>query len=194
MTIGRPKQFDADKVVSNAMNQFWIGGYFSTSLQDLLACTDLSKSSLYQSFGNKEQLFIRCLEQYEQYTDEMLKALLHETDSGIDFIRLLLDSVIDEANMPEPKGCLLLNTVNEQLGNESDITEAVNRGLATVKKNINLALEQAKVEGELSSDVSSDQMSDYIMTTISGLRTFVKAGADRSSLEKVVDLVMTTLK
>jgi AcrR family transcriptional regulator len=57
MNRGRPRIFDPDLVLENAMQLFWSKGYEATSLQDLLATTGLSKSSLYESFGNKQRLF-----------------------------------------------------------------------------------------------------------------------------------------
>lgn len=194
MKIGRPRQFDTDKAVSNAMNQFWTGGYFATSLQDLLDCMRLSKSSLYQSFGNKEQLFVRCIQHYEHQLDQMLKAKLENASSGIEFVRTLIDSVIDEAEKTNPKGCLLVNTANELAGREEAIAQAVTHGLNTIKSNLRVALEQARDEGDISTDTDLEQASDYLVAGISGLRTMVKAGADRESLSKVADLLMKTLK
>ena len=61
MTLGRPKSFDPEVAVQNALECFWSNGFEATSLQDLLQCTGLSKSSLYESFGSKQTLFELCL-------------------------------------------------------------------------------------------------------------------------------------
>ncbi len=61
MSIGRPLQFDPEQVLDAAMQVFWASGYDATSLQDLLQAMRLSKSSFYQTFGSKQQLFERCL-------------------------------------------------------------------------------------------------------------------------------------
>lgn len=194
MTIGRPKQFDAERAVSMATEQFWRGGYFATSLQDLLDCMKLSKSSLYQSFGNKEQLFVHCLEHYQQELDLTLNAMLERAPSGLTFVKNLLDSVITEADIAEPKGCLLVNTANELAGREAAIARAVKRGLETIKSNLKQALERAKRDGELPADSDLDQLSDFLVAGISGLRTMVKAGASKEKLEKVADLLFASLK
>lgn len=194
MNIGRPRQFDAEKAVASAMNQFWTEGYFATSLQDLMGCMSLSKSSLYQSFGNKERLFVQCIKHYELQLDQMLKARMANASSGLEFMRSLIDSVIAEAENPNPRGCLLVNTANELAGREEAIAQAVSHGLIKIKTNLKTALVRARDEGDIAADTDLDQASDYFVAGISGLRTMVKAGADRESLSKVADMMMQTLK
>ena len=194
MTIGRPRQFDTDKALDKAMNQFWSGGYTATSLQHLLDCTKLSKSSLYQTFGNKEKLFVRCLEHYQQHIDDLLKDMLAVSTSGLAFIESLVEMVIDEADASRPRGCLLVNTANELASKEAEIAQAVKRGLDTIKLNLKSALQQARQEGDISDDKDLDQLSDYLVTGISGLRTMVKAGASKESLKNVADLLLKTLR
>ncbi|HIL78767.1 MAG TPA: TetR/AcrR family transcriptional regulator, partial [Methylococcales bacterium] len=104
----------------------------------------LSKSSLYQSFGNKEALLISCIDHYQTAFNQKLSELLKASTSGLGFIAQLLESVIREANGRERKGCLLVNTVNELGTNEPIITAAIDRGFNAVHVTINKALAQAR--------------------------------------------------
>ena len=61
-SVGRPREFDEDAVLTAAMDAFWRQGYEATSLSDLCACTGLHKGSLYQAFGGKHELFMKSLE------------------------------------------------------------------------------------------------------------------------------------
>ena len=58
------KQFDVGVALDAAMVQFWRAGYADTSLDDLSRTTGLNRSSLYSSFGDKESLYLRCLDRY----------------------------------------------------------------------------------------------------------------------------------
>lgn len=116
MAIGRPRQFDEGKSLNAAMMQFWRHGYASTSMQDLLNATGLSKSSLYQSFGNKSKLFSSCLVHYQHWLILDLEQQLSSSSSGFQFIENLLVMVISEASAPQRNGCLLVNTANELAG------------------------------------------------------------------------------
>jgi hypothetical protein len=114
----------------------------------------LSKSSLYQSFGNKEALLISCIDHYQTAFNQKLSELLKASTSGLGFIAQLLESVIREANGRERKGCLLVNTVNELGTNEPIITAAIDRGFNAVHVTINKALAKAVVEGDLSKNAN----------------------------------------
>ncbi len=194
MTIGRPRQFNADKAIAQATQQFWRGGYSATSLQNLLDCMSLSKSSLYQSFGNKETLFISCIDNYQITFNQELSALLKSSTSGLKFIEQLLESVIQEVNSIERKGCLLVNTANELGAKDPIITAAIERGFNAVSVTIKKALESAVSEGDLPKNVNLDDLSAYLVVGISGLRTMVKAGDDYEKLYRVTQVLLNSLK
>ena len=61
---GRLLGYDPDEILEITMNLFWTNGYNSTSLEDILNAANISKSSFYHMFGNKQQLFERCLSRY----------------------------------------------------------------------------------------------------------------------------------
>ena len=50
----RPRSFDQYAVVNAAMQAFWSGGLATTSVDELLQATGLARSSLYNSFGNRD--------------------------------------------------------------------------------------------------------------------------------------------
>lgn len=193
MNIGRPRQFDTDEALARATEQFWLGGYNATSLQDLLDCMKLSKSSLYQSFGNKETLFVKCIENYQASFNKQLSVSLERSSSGIVFIKQLLESVIQEANNTERKGCLLVNTANELGANDPVITAALDRGFNSVRIIIKKALNKAALEGDLSTKSDLDDLSHYLVVGISGLRTMVKAGVKHKRLRNVSDILLKSL-
>lgn len=193
MNIGRPRQFNADEALTRATEQFWLGGYNATSLQDLLDCMQLSKSSLYQSFGNKQTLFVNCIENYQASFNKQLSDALERSNSGIVFIEQLLESVIQEANNNERKGCLLVNTANELGANDPVITAAIERGFNSVRMIIKQALDKAALDGDLSTKSDLDDLSHYLVVGISGLRTMVKAGIKYKRLRNVSDILLKSL-
>ena len=85
-------QFDKDSILDKTIMLFWQQGYHGTSMQDVTATTGLKPGSLYNSFGNKEQLFIASLERYAQRSaDKMKLAMSYGTGEGI--VMLLTDMV-----------------------------------------------------------------------------------------------------
>lgn len=74
MSCGRPRTFDPNLVLKNALQLFWNQGYEATNLQDLMQATNLSKSSLYGSFGNKQNLFEAAFTHYFDSRAELMLA------------------------------------------------------------------------------------------------------------------------
>ena len=194
MAIGRPRQFDEDKSLNAAMLQFWKYGYASTSMQDLLGATHLSKSSLYQSFGNKSKLFSSCLDRYQQQLIADLEQQLSTSPSGMPFIENLLDRVISEVASSQRKGCLLVNTANELAGLDREIAKAVERGFSKIRNVIARALIKAQQSHEISKEMDVETMADFLVSGISGLRTMVKSGASHERLKCVSDMLLMSLK
>ncbi len=193
MNAGRPREFKTEQVIEAAMQQFWRAGYEATSLQDLLEVMHLSKSSLYQTFGSKHELFLRSIDFYQQsLVDEIYKSLSNSRTSKA-FLKQLLENVIAEAASNKKKGCLLVNTVNELSHRDKTVSKAVLIAFRNVANVIRLAIEQGKKEGTIKTAVSTETLVDYIITNISGLRTMAKSGADKSRLASVVNIIMKTV-
>ncbi len=193
MNAGRPREFKTEQVIEAAMQQFWRAGYEATSLQDLLEVMHLSKSSLYQTFGSKHELFLRSIDFYQQsLVDEIYKSLSNSRTSKA-FLKQLLENVIAEAASKKKKGCLLVNTVNELSHRDKTVSKAVLIAFRNVENVIRLAVEQGKKEGTIKTAVSTETLVDYIINNISGLRTMAKSGADMARLTSIVNIIMKTV-
>jgi len=112
------------------MHLFWSHGYEATSLQDLLRGMRLSKSSFYQGFGGKKELFIRCIDHYHNNMSDTLAGLLLKARSGKIFIEKLLLNAAAEARQPDHlrRGCLLMNTVAEFAQKDRQVAKHVADG------------------------------------------------------------------
>ncbi len=191
MPAGRPLSFDPDQALGSATAAFWARGYEASSLQDLLVATGLSKSSLYQQFGGKAQLFDRCLVHYTAQMEQVLRQLLAHAPSGQAFIQMMLTQVISEP--PPAKGCLIFNTASEFGQSDAAVAGRIRHSLARFRDLFLLALEQDRSVGLLASDADTEALADYLMTAIGGLRTMVKMGADARSLKATVAIVLRSL-
>lgn len=63
-----------EKIVLAAMELFWLKGYNSTSVADLLSRTQLNSGSLYHAFPSKQDVLIGVLEAYRDGIHEQLLA------------------------------------------------------------------------------------------------------------------------
>jgi TetR/AcrR family transcriptional repressor of nem operon len=130
MNLGRPLEFNPDKAIDAAVEVFWCKGYEATSMTDLLEAMELSKSSLYQTFGSKRQLFERCLIRYADWLSAKMIKELADAESGRSFIEHTFIEVANSAREPEgAKGCLIANSANEFGQREPELAIPVADGL-----------------------------------------------------------------
>ena len=94
--VGRPREFDEERVLEAAMNAFWNKGYEATSLAELCRVTGLNKGSLYQAFGDKHQLFMRALHHYADMEYREVMAAAMQFDSPLARIRAVVRKICDD--------------------------------------------------------------------------------------------------
>lgn len=176
------------------MQRFWGQGYGGTSLQDLLEAMHLSKSSLYQAFGDKERLFRRCLERYTEQIAGGLRNLLAKAPNGLAFVAAFLRSVVDEARSRNgARGCLLMNTATEFSQREPVIATAVTKALDELRSVLVEAVRGGQSDGSIATGRDPMVLAGYLMTSMGGLKAQAKAGVDAKSLEAIVQVVLSAL-
>lgn len=189
--MGRPRQFDELAALDAATEIFWSQGFEATSLKDLLDGMALSKSSLYETFTNKEALFRRCLDHYADRLVAALDADLSRAKSGLCFVEGVLRGVGGQTRAgAERRGCLVMNSAAEFGQREPDIAQLITRHTKRFEAIFARALEQAKQERLVSPTMDGAATSKFLVCTLSGLKTMVKAGAKRRAVEDMVDVAM----
>lgn len=193
-TIGRPLEFDPEIALDAAMNLFWSKGYEHASMQDLLGAMNLSKSSLYQAFGGKQQLFRRCLARYaDQFAGQLYQGLA-AAPSGRRFIEEFFHSVLDDvAGTFDPRGCLVMNTASEFAQSEPEIAQDVAKSVERFRGALQAAVERAQHEGDIAPERDSRALAAYLVSSMSGLKVQAKAGADANTLKSIIELVLKAL-
>ncbi|PCI21847.1 MAG: hypothetical protein COB62_02440 [Piscirickettsiaceae bacterium] len=193
--IGRPLEFNPELAVKSAMELFWRNGYEATSLQNLISSMHLSKSSFYQTFHSKHALFQRCIQSYQSMLADSFLQQLNTAPSSKFFITSVFQNIADEAaGSTVPKGCLLMNTANEFSQNDPEISKMVLSSIESLINIFELAVTQSQQQGEIPIDKNPRSTAVYLVSSISGLRNMIKAGAERKTVDDIILLTLTVLE
>ncbi|WP_344470294.1 TetR/AcrR family transcriptional regulator [Nonomuraea monospora] len=187
--MARPRKFEEDRAVEAAMRAFWDAGYEATSTQDLCAATGLGRSSIYNTFASKRDLFERAL---RHYMDERNARLAELMDGGLPIkekIRTVLWWSV-EPDPADPAGCLVVNSLVELGPRDPEIADILRRDTETRVRIVRTAIEAARTRGELSADHDPLALAHFLTTTVSGLRVAARGGADRATLESIADTAL----
>ncbi len=176
------------------MELFWRKGYEATSLQDLLAAMGLSKSSFYQTFKSKRALFQACIRHYRQLLGQDLARRMEQAGSGKAFLQNLFYGLAAETcGAGARKGCLLMNTASEFAQSDPKIAAAVAQGIESLRGIFEAAIHQSQQHGEIAADKEARALAVYLVSSMSGIKNMIKAGADGETVRGIADLTLCIL-
>jgi len=192
--IGRPIQFDPDIALESAMQLFWSKGYNPSSLQMLIEAMGISKSSFYQVFKSKHNLFCECIELYAQQKMDDMESELSHANSGREFIQAYFHNILEEAVVSDmPRGGLLSNTANELSQSDEKVALLVCKGFEGIISFFELVLKQAQQQGDIGLNKDARILAVYLVNNVSGLRVMIKSGMSSEQLKHVVEIVLHNL-
>lgn len=177
------------------MRVFWASGYDAASTRDLLEAMQISRSSLYQAFGNKEQLFLEALRRYREALIERLERRLEAAPSAMAFLEGLFMETAEEAGSERAAlGCLIFNSATE-LGQRGDPpSDHARQSLAAITGLFQRAVCRAQAEGDIAPEREPEGLAIYLTMAMAGLRTLLKSGADRERARQAVALLLVSLR
>ncbi|MCK2217419.1 TetR/AcrR family transcriptional regulator [Actinomadura sp. ATCC 31491] len=182
--MARPRKFEEGRAVEAAMRAFWRAGYEATSTEDLCAATGLGRSSIYNTFTGKRELFLRAL---RHYMDERDAALVELMDGELP-IREKVATVLGWAVEPDPgdpAGCLVVNSMIELAPRDDDVAELLRRDNDLRTRILRAAFEDARARGELGPGKDPLALARFVVATVSGLRVLARGGAGGAALASV---------
>ena len=194
MPRGRPRQFDTEQALSQAMNLFWQQGYQGTSLDDLSKRMGVTKPSLYAAFGDKEQLFLKAFDRYSQvYGGRVRQAVAAQTDV-YEAVKAYLNTIADIlSDVDNPAGCMWVNSTIEchHLGEiiERKIIEHKARSEAVLYDR----LRQAQIEGQIPIEEDIQALARFFSSVGNAMAVIAKVHPDPIRIRQMVEIAMRAM-
>ncbi|MUG92369.1 TetR family transcriptional regulator [Scytonema sp. UIC 10036] len=192
--MARPREFDTDKALANAMYAFWQKGYCATSLEDLEAKMGLKRQSIYYAFGDKRTLFLRALKLYREQGLAFVREQLNRFDSpkqAIDeTVRLLARGTLIDGKRC---GCFIAKSALELADCDSDVAAEVKYMSNRLEEYFIEVIEQGQQCGEVSKLHSSSSLAKFIVNSINGLRILEKTQPSNEEIEHLISVVLSVL-
>ncbi|TDE10624.1 TetR/AcrR family transcriptional regulator [Jiangella asiatica] len=192
--MARPKEFDPDHVVDAAMDVFWAGGYAATSTQDLCAGTGLGRSSLYNTFTSKHELYEQALRRYGERTRADQAELLERSGPVRAIIRdFLLEAVDRQLADPSRRGCLALNAAVEIGGADAVVADLTRADFDAIVDTMRALIERGQRTGELAPGRDAEALARLVHGALTGIHVVGRVAQDRERLSDIVDALIDSL-
>jgi TetR/AcrR family transcriptional regulator, transcriptional repressor for nem operon len=189
--MARPRVFDPEQALDDAMHLFWERGYTATSTTELTRRMGLNRGSLYHAFGDKRELFLAVLDRYEERGRQRVRELFARPGSAKDALRTMLFGVAhDCTGVDGRKGCLVSNTASEMAPHDAEIAARIERIYRSMERELARAIRRAQAEGEIGSGQDARTLALYLITAMQGLRVIGKTRRSEKQLKQVVALVL----
>jgi TetR/AcrR family transcriptional repressor of nem operon len=175
--MARPAKFDRDAAIESAMHEIWRSGYEATSVKAMSEKLGMTRSSYYNAFGTREDLFKQVLAAYfARSPDRQLY-----DDPGTASIRELLTRTFRaactaRATDPEGRGCMAINALCELAGGpEKELSGIMVKAVLGSARRFEELLNIAVVRGELPKSTDCHAMAMALQSLLVGINTLSKA-------------------
>lgn len=191
--MGRPKQFSDDEVVAGVAAVFSVHGFNGTSVQMLADACSLGKQSLYNSFGDKQTLYLKALDcaaaRFGAVAAEMTAAA-----HGRASIHLFFDFVLGQCGSADPseQACIVSSGLLEGL-QEPSIVEALRSKWERSHALLEAAVRRGQADGSITTEDAPDGLADLLMALMGGLRVSARAIDDPERLSHSINRALSLL-
>lgn len=189
---GRPRTFDRDAALAQAIRLFWRKGYESTSVRDLSDELGVGQPSLYSAFGDKRSFFTEAVVAYDQEHGIFIRAALGEEPLATDALRrILAEAPTRYTRRGLPRGCLL---AGGDIGSDDEEVHAFlsrlrSQSTALISERIAADIDA----GFLPEDTNANGLASYVTTVLNGLAQRARDNATRRELQDIATIAATAL-
>jgi TetR/AcrR family transcriptional repressor of nem operon len=174
--VGRPKEFDPNAALAAAVDLFWAKGFEACSMADLLEEMRINRQSLYDTYGDKQELFMAVLAKYMDRVGSDIQATLANGKTPLARVKNFLKLLADKLTGRSRWGCLLTNTIVELGPHDAKVRKVVSNQWRRLEDALADLFQQAIDEREIRPTENPRQLARLVLTVMQGSIVLSKAG------------------
>ncbi|NML49209.1 TetR/AcrR family transcriptional regulator [Streptomyces sp. R302] len=193
--MARTKEFDPEAALQAALDLFWARGYEATSMADLVEHLGIGRASLYATFGNKHELYLKAMDRYLETRDPRLVEELSAPGPALPAVRALVRRFADEATAEglRQSGCLVTNSAAELAPRDPVVARRVELSWEQVETLLYAALTRARAQGELPEGRDPRTLSRMLLVLLQGIRVVGKASTEPARVRDAAEEALRLL-
>ncbi|GAA1309452.1 TetR/AcrR family transcriptional regulator [Pseudonocardia xinjiangensis] len=187
---GRPRGFDVDEALERALRVFWEQGYEGASLATLTGAMGISTTSMYSTFGNKEELFRKALDRYSEGPSAYLHRALDEPTALGVASAILAGTILTTTRPDNPHGCLGVQgalATSDSGRQVRDLLAAWRDDTCTLVRE---RFARAVDDGDLPPEVDPGLLARLVTTVAYGIAVQAASGVDQEELRAIADAIL----
>jgi len=187
--MARSVEFDEQLAVSRAMDVFWRKGYNGTTMRDLTEAMGINSSSLYNTIGDKHELFIRSL---KHYTESRMKAAIKQLEPIKSPIKAIEKYIQSSAYVitNEADSCLAIKTTFEVASTDKQVQQIIKADNDFTYNLLISLVERAIEKGEIKVSQDAAMLTDYIINHFTGWHESFIIHKDKTRIKKMATFLV----
>ena len=192
---GRPRAFEPETALTQAMDVFWSDGFAATSLDDISAATGLNRPSLYGAFGDKRALYLQAYQQYRKRMNESFGPLFAAREPLRVKLERILTAALDVylSGSDGPRGCFTVLSAASEAIADPDLHSLVGEAIDGTDRAFGRMFAAARAAGELPAATDPRRLARMATATIHTLSIRARARIPRAEILPIIDDAVTTL-
>lgn len=192
--MARIKEFDENEVLDRAVALFWTKGYNGTSAQDIVETLGISRSSLYDTFGDKRTLFLKALQRYRTKMSGAMIQMIEQSTNAAQTIKQIFQNLVNESlDSNVPKGCFMINSTVELAPHDQEIADIIHGNAQDVEDALCAIIKKGQEAGQFTSKANPRSLARFFYNNISGLRVAARSGADKKLMADIIKHLLASL-
>lgn len=167
---GRPKEFVREEALTRALEVFWAKGYAGAGLGDLTDAMCIGRQSLYDTFGDKRQLYLEALDAYCDAQEAEMGRIMESAGSPGQALATFLDSWADQIAGPMKNGCLVTNSIGEIVGiGDAEVVKALGGHMERFTRFVEDLVQAAMDSGEITTPLKARELASMVTSAAHGI-------------------------
>ncbi|MDE9366866.1 TetR family transcriptional regulator [Luteipulveratus sp. YIM 133132] len=192
--MARHKEFDEQQALDQALETFWSGTYASTSTQDLCESTGLSRSSLYNAFSCKADLYQRSLRRYGELKDAERTAYLEHPGTGREALEALLGHVLEtQGGSEDRRGCMVINAAVEIGDDDDEVASLTRASLDGFRDVVAQLIARGQDDGSIATTAPAAELATVVHAALNGLQVGARVATDPAAAGRGLQTLMSLL-
>jgi TetR/AcrR family transcriptional repressor of nem operon len=188
-SMARSKEFDREQALDAAIDVFRDHGFEGTSTDMLVKAMRIGRQSLYDTFGDKWQLYRSAVERYATAETNAHVEILCGEGQAVDGIRQMVERVVQEAR----RACLGVGSICEFGQTRAELIAVHQVADRRLKDAMRHRIAEAQAAGDVFAGLSPVEVADFLVASFAGIRIAARGGADHAHLQSLGRLALRAI-
>jgi len=163
-------------ILQKAFELIYTRGYQTTSIDDIIATTKVTKGAFYYHFKTKDEMGIAIVDELLKPTmqEYFIQPLKKSADPVNDIYRMMKYLLLENKLMQVQYGCPAGNFTQEMTPWNNDFTRVLTQLVNEWKEVLQTCINAGKKQGVIRKNVNAEQVAYFVMSGYWGIRNFGK--------------------